>query len=136
MKTHLAAVGSVVGSAVLTAGALLGAPAASAQTTAYPTTPFDVTYGASYVRGTLTWYNRSVGVEGTLRAVGCRRAWFGAYSASHSQLDVKSTSTKCDVTYPIKTLLNADVPGGAAYVIVCLDDANANPLKCERYYRP
>lgn len=60
MKTHLAA---ALGSVVLTAGTLLCAPAAGAQTAAYPTTAVDVTYGASYVRGTLTWYNRSVGVE-------------------------------------------------------------------------
>ncbi|GHI90446.1 hypothetical protein ACWGF3_17710 [Streptomyces xanthophaeus] len=133
MKTHLAA---ALGSVVLTAGTLLGAPAASAQTAAYPTTPFDVTYGASYARGTLTWYNRSVGVDGTLRAVGCRRAWFGAYGASGNELGAKSTSTKCDVTYPLQTVIPADVPGGAVYVIVCIDDANANPLKCVRYNRP
>ncbi|MEU9236026.1 hypothetical protein [Streptomyces subrutilus] len=133
MKTHLAA---ALGSVALTAGLLLGAPAASAQTAAYPTTAFDVTYGASYVRGTLTWYNRSVGVDGTLRAVGCRRAWFGAYGASGNQLGARSTGTKCDTTYPVKTVIPADAPGGAAYVIVCVDDANANPLKCERYNRP
>ncbi|MCX5613306.1 MULTISPECIES: hypothetical protein [unclassified Streptomyces] len=133
MKTHLAA---ALGSVVLTAGTLLCAPAAGAQTAAYPTTAVDVTYGASYVRGTLTWYNRSVGVEGTLRAVGCRRAWFGAYGASGNELGARSTSTKCDVTYPVSTGIPADVPGGAAYVIVCIDDANANPLKCVRYDRP
>ncbi|MGW3635378.1 hypothetical protein ACWD7F_35460 [Streptomyces sp. NPDC005122] len=133
MKTHLAA---AVGSVVLTAGTLLGAPAASAQTAAYPTTAFDVTYGASYARGTLTWYNRSVGADGTLRAVGCRRAWFGTYTASANWLDARSTSTQCDVTYPIKATVPADVPGGAAFVIVCVDDANANPLKCVQYNRP
>ncbi|MEU9143980.1 hypothetical protein [Streptomyces sp. NPDC048349] len=133
MKTYLAA---ALGSAALTAGMLLGTPAASAQTAAYPTTAFDVPYGASYVRGTLTWYNRSVGAEGVLRAVGCRRAWFGAYGASGNELGARSTSTKCDVTYPIETVIPADVPGGAAYVIVCIDDANANPLRCERYDRP
>lgn len=133
MKTHLAA---ALGSVVLTAGTLLGAPAAVAQPAAYPTTPVDVTYGASYIRGTLTWYNRSVGFVGTLRAVGCRRAWFGAYDASGNQLGAKSTSTKCDVTYPINTGIPADVPGGAAYVIVCMDDANAQPLKCVKYNRP
>ncbi|MFI6334672.1 hypothetical protein [Streptomyces sp. NPDC050535] len=133
MKTHLAA---ALGSVVLTAGTLLGAPAAGAQTAAYPTTAFDVTYGASYARGTLTWFNRSVGADGTLRAVGCRRAWFGTYDASGNQLDARSTSTQCDTTYPIVTTIPANVPGGAAYVIVCVDDATASPLKCERYNRP
>ncbi|WP_406131585.1 hypothetical protein [Streptomyces sp. NBC_00989] len=133
MKTHLAA---AVGSVVLTAGTLLGAPAAGAQTAAYPTTTFDVTYGASYARGTLTWYNRSVGVDGTLRAVGCRRAWIGTYTASASELDARSTSTQCDATYPIVTTVPADVPGGAGIVVVCVADANANPLKCMGYSRP
>ncbi|MFF8268390.1 hypothetical protein ACF059_13460 [Streptomyces sp. NPDC016562] len=133
MKTRFAA---ALGSVALAAGMLLGAPAASAQTTAYPTTTVDVPYGASYIHGTLTWYNRSVGFNGTLRAVGCRRAWFAAYDASGNQFDARSTSTKCDVTYPFSVSIPADAPGGAASVVVCLDDANAKPLKCVKYYRP
>ncbi|MFD3695113.1 hypothetical protein ACFWUZ_02995 [Streptomyces sp. NPDC058646] len=134
MKTHLAA---AVGSVVLTAGTSLGVPAASAQSAAYPTSPVHVPYGASYVDGTLTWYNRSVEFDGTLRAVGCRRAWFGTYGASGNELGARSTSTKCNVTYPIKDLvIPANVAGGAAYVIVCVDDANAKPLTCVRYDRP
>ncbi|WP_190016401.1 hypothetical protein [Streptomyces lucensis] len=136
MKPQLAA---AVGSAVLTAATVLGAPAAGAQTAAYPTTPITgVSYGASYISGTLTWYNRSVGVDGELRAVGCRRAWVGAYDASGIRLGAKSTSTKCDVTYSLNDFpaVPADVPGGAAYVVVCLDDATASPLDCETFYRP
>ncbi|MFF0203216.1 hypothetical protein [Streptomyces sp. NPDC005017] len=136
MKPQLAA---AVGSAVLTAATVLGAPAAGAQTAAYPTTPITgVSYGASYISGTLTWYNRSVGVDGALRAVGCRRAWVGAYDASGIRLGAKSTSTKCDVTYSLNEFpaVPADVPGGAAYVVVCLDDATASPLDCETFYRP
>ncbi|MDQ0605426.1 hypothetical protein QF037_009771 [Streptomyces canus] len=133
MKTHLAA---AVGSVVLTAGTLLGAPAAGAQTAAYPTSPFYVDdYAASYAYGTLTWYNRSVGVDGTLQAVGCRRVWFGAYGASDKLLGTRSTSTQCNTTYPLKTGIPADVTGGATYVIVCIDDHNAQPIKCERYDR-
>lgn len=101
-----------------------------------PDLPCRVPQGAGYVRGTLTWYNRSVAFDGTLRAVGCRRPWFGAYCASGNELSARSTSTKCDLTYPISVGIPADAPGGAAYVIVCVDDANANPLKCERYNRP
>ncbi|MFG2652452.1 hypothetical protein [Streptomyces sp. NPDC048436] len=133
MKTHLAA---AVGTVVLTAGTLLGAPAVSAQTAAYPTTAVDIPYGASYLRGTVTWYNRSVAFSGTLRAVGCRRAWFGTYSASGTPLGTASTSTKCDVTYPFNVGIPADVPGGAASLIVCIDDANASPLKCVKFNRP
>ncbi|MWA08341.1 hypothetical protein [Streptomyces sp. BA2] len=132
MKTHLAALGSLL----LTAGTLLGAPAAGAQTAAYPTTPFDVTVGASYLRGTLTWYNRSVGADGTLRAVGCHRAWFGAYGASGQELGTWSTGIKCDGTYRFNGTIPADGPGGAAYVKVCLDDVNTPSSKCVRYNRP
>ncbi|MGV9841959.1 hypothetical protein ACWDUB_07610 [Streptomyces fungicidicus] len=131
MKTQLA---TVVGSAVLTAATVLGA-----QTAAYPTTPItDVSYGASYISGTLTWYNRAVGVDGALRAVGCRRAWVGTYDASGNSLGARSTSTKCDVTYSLDDFppVPADVPGGAAYVVVCLDDASASSLDCELFYRP
>lgn len=133
MKTHFAA---ALGSVVLTAGTLLVAPAPAVAQAPASVSKFDVTYGASYARGTLTWSNRWVGVEGTLRAVGCRRAWFGAYDASDNKLDEASTGTKCNTTYPLKTDLSADKPGGAAYVIVCLDDENAKPLKCKSYNRP
>ncbi|MBT2469178.1 hypothetical protein J7E97_15175 [Streptomyces sp. ISL-66] len=133
MKTHLAA---ALGSVVLTAGALLGAPAAGAQTAAYPTTAVDVTFDDSYLRGTVTWYNRSVAFNGTFRAVGCHRAWFGAHGASGNELGTWSTGTQCDVTYPINIAIPADAPGGAAYVRVCIDDAKTNSFKCIRYTRP
>ncbi|MFF1411918.1 hypothetical protein ACFVX6_19400 [Streptomyces sp. NPDC058289] len=133
MKTHLAA---ALGSVALTAGILLGAPVAGAQTAAYSTTAVNVTFGAGYLRGTLTWYDRSVGFDGTLRAVGCQSAWFGAYGASGNELGTWSTGTKCDVTYPFNIGIPADAPGGAAYVRVCIDDAHANSSKCIKYTRP
>ncbi|MGW7194721.1 hypothetical protein [Streptomyces chryseus] len=134
MKTHLAA---ALGSVVLTAGTLLGAPAAvGAQTAPYPTTPFDVTLGASSVRGTLTWYNRSVGADGTLRAASCVRVSFSAYGASGNELGNRITSTKCSGTYPFNIGLPAEVPGGAASVRICLEDVGTNALKCVRYNRP
>ncbi|WP_371749858.1 hypothetical protein OG302_41125 [Streptomyces sp. NBC_01283] len=132
MKTHLAA---ALGSVVLTAGTLLGAPTAvGAQSAPYPSTPFDVTLGASYVRGTLTWYDRSVGVSGNLRAVGCNRVGFSTYGASGNELGSRSSSTQCDVTYQFSTGLPANVTGGAASVKICL--SNANALKCGWYNRP
>ncbi|MFF1381304.1 hypothetical protein [Streptomyces sp. NPDC058308] len=133
MNTHLAA---ALGSVALTAGALLGAPAAGAQTAAYPVTPFDVTSGGGHLRGTLTWYDRSVGVDGTLRAVGCHSAWFGAYGASGQELGSWGTGTQCDVTFPFKAAIPANAPGGAAYVRVCIADVNVNSSKCVRYNRP
>ncbi|WP_244315784.1 hypothetical protein [Streptomyces albidochromogenes] len=120
---------------MLTAGTLLGAPAAGAQTAPYPSTPFDVTLGASSVRGTLTWYDRSVGAGGKLRAVDCNRVRFSTYDASGNELGTWSTSTQCKVTYQFRTVIPSDVPGGAASVRICLGDANT-ALKCEWYNRP
>ncbi|MEU4998479.1 hypothetical protein [Streptomyces sp. NPDC021622] len=131
MKTHLAA---ALGSIVLTAGTLLGAPAAGAQSAPYPSTPFDVTIGASSVRGTLTWRDRSVEAAGTHRAVGCNRVWFSTYGASGNELGTWSSGTRCNVTYQFNAVAPADVPGGAASVRICLDANTA--LKCEWYNRP
>ncbi|MEU5951633.1 hypothetical protein [Streptomyces sp. NPDC047525] len=131
MKTHLTA---ALGSIVLTAGTLLGAPAAGAQTVPFPSTSFDVTIGASSVRGTLTWRDRSVGAAGTHRAVGCNRLWLSTYGASGIELGTWSSGTRCNVTYQFSVMSPADVPGGAASVRICLE-ANA-ALACESYNRP
>ncbi|GGV67496.1 hypothetical protein GCM10010277_76220 [Streptomyces longisporoflavus] len=133
MKTHLAA---ALGSVVLTAGTLLGAPTAvGAQSAPYPSTPFDVTAGASSVQGTLTWYNRSVGATGKLRAGDCTRLRFSTYGASGNELGSWRSSIQCNVTYQFSTVLPANAPGGAASVEICLGDAHA-ALTCERYSRP
>ncbi|MGW6026514.1 hypothetical protein [Streptomyces sp. NPDC055099] len=131
MKTHLAA---GLGSIVLTAGTLLGAPAAGAQTAPYPSTSFDVTIGASSVRGTLTWRDRSVGAAGTHRAAGCGRVLFSTYGASGSVLGTVSSGTRCNVTYQFRHELPADAPGGVASVRICLEANTA--LACEWYNRP
>ncbi|MEU5896552.1 MULTISPECIES: hypothetical protein [unclassified Streptomyces] len=133
MKTHLAA---ALGSLVLTAGTLLGAPAAvGAQSAPYPSLAFDVTVGASSVRGTLTWYDRSVGASGKLTTVGCNRLQIIAYGASGNELGSWRGSIQCDVTYQFRTVLPAHAPGGAPSVDVCLGDTNT-ARTCERYNKP
>ncbi|MFD3657674.1 hypothetical protein [Streptomyces sp. NPDC058620] len=51
MRTRLAAALSAF---ALTTGLLLRAPAASAHTSDYPDSEFDVTFGNTYTKGTLT----------------------------------------------------------------------------------
>ncbi|MFF6786940.1 hypothetical protein [Streptomyces sp. NPDC012510] len=128
MKTYLAA---VLGSVVLTAGALLGAPAASgAQTAPYPSTPIDIWLGASSIRGTLTWYGSPV-AAGAFRSVGCNRMWSSAYDASGNELAFSSTNTQCDMT----SAFNIAFPRATESVEICL--VGANPArKCEWYNRP
>ncbi|MGR4880499.1 hypothetical protein ACIPUC_13820 [Streptomyces sp. LARHCF249] len=143
MKTHLAA---ALGSVVLTAGALLGAPAAGAQTAAYPTTDFDVTVGNTWTKGTITWYNRSVVVTGTHKSVSsagpayCRRTWAYTYNAADTvklgSAGSDSSDTACGTSKNFSFAVPADVPGGAGLVRVCLDDGNLKDLLCHPYRRP
>ncbi|MCY0951426.1 hypothetical protein [Streptomyces sp. H27-S2] len=143
MKTHLAA---ALGSVVLTAGTLLGAPAAGAQTataTAYPTSPFNIEFGATWTRGTVTWYNRSVRVVGQHRsAVGdspvtCRTTWAYTLQGDRAVIGMGGGSPiACGTIKPYDFFVPADKPGGAAYVRVCLDDGNLKDLACQLIARP
>lgn len=144
MQSHLAA---ALGSVVLTAGTLLGAPAVSAQAAAYPVTPYGpIAVGNTWTQGTITWYNRSVVVKGTHKSVSsagpeyCRRTWVYTYDANGAKLGSAgsdSSDTACGTTKDFSPILvPADVPGGAALVRVCLDDGNLKDLLCHPYRRP
>ncbi|PWI13039.1 hypothetical protein DI272_01985 [Streptomyces sp. Act143] len=144
MKTHLAA---VLGSAVLTAGTLLGAPAAGAQTSAYPVTPVEpIEVGNTWTMGTITWYDRSIAVAGTHKSVSaagpeyCRRTWVYTYDAAGARLGSAGSyaaDTACGTTKTYSSFaVPANVPGGAALVRVCLDDGNLKDLLCRPYRRP
>ncbi|MFJ8085441.1 hypothetical protein ACIQ6Y_33295 [Streptomyces sp. NPDC096205] len=142
MKAHLAA---ALGSAVLTAGTLLGAPAAGAQTVAYPITTFDIPVGNTWTKGTVTWYNRSIEVVGTHKSVSaagsayCRRTWAYTYDAAGRMLGSAGSApsdTACGNTKDYRFVVPADVVGGAALVRVCLDDGNLKDLLCDPARRP
>ncbi|WP_203862988.1 hypothetical protein [Plantactinospora mayteni] len=91
--------------------ALAGAPAAA--NTAATASDFYVTYGASYIRGTITWYNRSADVDGVVHAVSeCRRASFTAMS-DYELTDAGVSPEACpgtDTSFSIR--LSIDVIGG------------------------
>lgn len=128
---------SAIMAAVAAAAALVlaGAPAATAAPAAYPTTLFTVQSGNSYFTGTITWYNRSVGVVGGFNADECRRV-YGTAWAGITPLDERSSSTHCN-TYTNETIpLAADVPGGASRVYISLTDANGAVLDDDYYYHP
>ncbi|MEU0161678.1 hypothetical protein ABZ154_23290 [Streptomyces sp. NPDC006261] len=134
MKAHLAA---ALGSLVLTAGTLLGAPAAvGAQTAApHPSTPIDIRLGAGSVRDTLTWYDRSPMADGTLRAVDCNRMWFSAYGASGNKLGTWMTSTHCNVTSHFTFALPGGGPDATASIEICLGGVNL-AATCAWHNRP
>ncbi|MFI8423428.1 hypothetical protein [Streptomyces sp. NPDC085479] len=136
MRTRLAA---VVGTLVLGAGLVVNAPAAHA---ADPVTKFDVTYGNTYTRGTITWHNRSVTVAGEQKSVSstsCRGTTAFTLDSHDKKLALAFTSRTCGISERFDPfVVSADVPGGAAVVRICLDDGKipATYYSCKRYGRP
>jgi hypothetical protein len=96
------------------------AAAAPASADAYPTLNFLVKDGAGgYFSGTVTFYNRSVGVVGAFNASGCERAYATSLVDS-TALDARSTSLHCDTVTDANFSLSADVPGGANRVYLAI----------------
>ncbi|MGC3861229.1 hypothetical protein ACPSM1_13690 [Micromonospora chersina] len=137
LASTLAATGIVAG---------LAAPAQAA----YPTSSYYVGPGNTYTYGTLTWYNRSVGYDGTnLAQEGqCRQTRFRTFTSGGSQLGSTTAGFVCTAVGNGKRAnsygggVAADVAGGAAYVEVCLMGSSfpsSEPmtvLTCTNYYRP
>ncbi|WP_125797503.1 hypothetical protein [Amycolatopsis sp. WAC 01376] len=117
--------GAVVAVAASVAGMVFAAAPASATVAAYPTSDFSIEVGASYYKGTVTWYNRSVSVNGAFKASGCRRVYAEAIAGTR-WLDWQSSSTWCDESGPAPLHLNADVDGGATKVNVWMTTENAS----------
>lgn len=115
-KSRRRKVGAVVAAAAAVAGMISAAApvaaAAPAAATAYPTSTFKIPYGASYYNGTVTWYNRSVGVDGAFKASNCRRIYGRAW-AGDTSLDFKSSSLWCNKAGPASLPLDANVVGGS-----------------------
>jgi len=115
---------------------------------AYPTSSFSETWGQTYTRGTLTWYNRNVGVAGTERvtAGNCRGTSAYAFTSWDSLLGSGITLPACrEPGWPTGNVdfsfaIPANIAGGAAYVRVCLyADTYRGPgteLVCDRYNHP
>ena len=94
------------------------AAAAPASVDAYPTSDFYIEgYDGSYFSGTVTWYNRSVGVAGIYNAVGCTRVYMAALDGRRV-LDERSTSLHCNKVTLENIPLSANVPGGADRVYI------------------
>ncbi|GHH86420.1 hypothetical protein GCM10018793_58240 [Streptomyces sulfonofaciens] len=137
MRAHLAA---ALGTAVLTAGVLSGAPAAEAQTSA--AYAFHVPNGNTWTDGTVTFYNRSVLVEGVHKSVDatsmetCRATYAYTLDINSHELGRNGSDTAdtaCGNSRSFSFTVPADVAGGAAFVRICLDDGYYKDLTCLRY---
>lgn len=98
-----------VGLVVLTASVVGVVPSAQASTTR----SFDLKYGATYTRGTITFYNRSAKIVGVQRAVsadisGCRYTAFWANPEGGSI----TTDNTCNGTHNYSFTIELDQPGG------------------------
>ncbi len=141
MRTRLA---TALCGVALTAGTVLSAPAATAQASAYPTKTFDVTVGNTFTRGTITWYARSVTVTGVHKSVdagNCRGTSVFTLNSDNAELGRGfSDDIACGTSRDFSLSVEADVPGGAAVVRICLDDGgaadNVTYYLCKRYGRP
>jgi hypothetical protein len=139
MRSRIAA---ILSTTAVTAGVCLGAPVASAHAASYPVTKFDVTYGNTYTRGTITWYSRSVTLSGVEKSVdrdSCRGTTAYTLTSSNKQLGKgRANFIPCGTSSDFTLTVPANAPGGAAVVRVCLDTevpigGTVKLLKCERY---
>ncbi|MEV6443062.1 hypothetical protein [Amycolatopsis sp. NPDC051716] len=108
------------------------APAGAAD---YPVSYFLVKDGTGgYFSGRVTWYNRSVGIVGSLNSSGCERA-LARSIVNLKELDARSTSLRCNTVTSVSFSLSADVPGGADRVYVDLTDEYGRILDFMNCYR-
>ncbi|MEU6848694.1 hypothetical protein ABZ901_01980 [Actinacidiphila alni] len=148
MRKPLATTAAALSTALLTAGLLAAAPAADAASTraasaSYPVSSFNVTYGNTYTKGTITWYNRSIHVAGTQKSVSadsCRGTTaFGVDSKNHDVRRDFSLYSVCGTSAPFTIDVDFGVPG-VSVARICLDNGAKTPpvvyLKCVRYGRP
>ncbi|MFF6918634.1 hypothetical protein [Streptomyces sp. NPDC012466] len=125
---------AVTAAASVAAGMAFATAPATAATTGVTAAPISIVYGASYYKGTATWSNRSVDVQGSFKATGCRRMYAHAW-AGDTELDYRSTSTWCDRSGSAPFPLEANVVGGSDSIWVYMTDANGNYLKGQTCYR-
>ncbi|MET8542800.1 hypothetical protein ABZW03_19410 [Kitasatospora sp. NPDC004799] len=105
------------------------------------TTDFDIVYGNTSTKGTLTWYKRSVALSGQGRSedsAGCRDTTATSYSAAGTELGSVHTGAVCGASKNYNVVIPANVVGGAFTVRICLDDGATPPatLKCQDSRRP
>ncbi|WIX92459.1 hypothetical protein [Amycolatopsis sp. DG1A-15b] len=97
--------------------------AAPAAVAADPRTQFGpLRYGASYALGYLRWHARSVDVDYSIKAYGCRTLWAFGYDANGNLHYPPAQATVCDTTDTETMNVPVDVPGGASRVLLQFDD--------------
>ncbi|MDT7784128.1 MAG: hypothetical protein QOF58_2547 [Pseudonocardiales bacterium] len=106
------------GTAAAVASATLAALAAPPAQAADPRTQFEkLSYGASYAVGYIRWHARSIDVDYSIKAHGCRLLQATTYNTGGEPLRTNESGWVCDTTDTDTRNVGADVPGGAASVV-------------------
>ncbi|MHA6621268.1 hypothetical protein [Pseudonocardia sp. DLS-67] len=111
---------ALIGLAAVLAMVFVAATPAEAAT--YPRSTFRVPYGNTYTTGTVTFYNRTVVVEGEQKAVsssGCRKTT-GITMAGDEQLGQSEWAWTCSGSVKYSFTVPANRAGGATQVWVTL----------------
>jgi hypothetical protein len=77
----------------------VGVYPSAAKAEAYPSSSFYVSYGNTVARGTVTWYNRSIGVSYSFKTAsgsGCWTLWVEAYNPTPSDAAFGLGSIVCN----------------------------------------
>jgi hypothetical protein len=129
---HRAKVAAAVAAAAV-ATVVSAAPSALA---ADPSTEFKLEYGASYALGHVRWHLRSVDVDYSIKAYGCRQLVAFGYDADGTKRGSAYSPVVCNFTYTSTMNVPVNVPGGAAYVRFYFVDENNTTLDTKKYLRP
>lgn len=134
VKSRTRRLGAAVAVAASVGGMVFAATPTTATVAEHPTSAFSIVVGASYYKGTVTWYNRSVKVDEAFKARGCRRVYARAFAGGTS-LDFKSSSTWCDRSGPADFSLDANVVGGANKIWIYMTDESQTYIEGQTCYR-
>jgi len=123
---------TVLIASMLAAVGLLAAPAvgsASTSESAYPVTSFRLPYGASLLAGEITWYNRSVHITGSVKAVSTGKTGFFQGESPNCLSAWETRTASVGETRGFVVDIPCDYPGGITIVYIKLYDVQGNYLR-------
>jgi len=126
---------------VLGLAGALGSSPANATTTApdaiTATSDFHLEYGASILDGTITWFNRSLHIGGSVKAVsGSKQGEFIGYNGNVSCIFDETRTTAAGTTRGFGFDETCDLRGGFSEVDIYLNDGAGNILRSQFITRP
>jgi hypothetical protein len=128
-KVAAAVAAAAVATVVSTAPSALAADAS---------TEYHLEYGASYALGHLRWHQRSVDVDYSIKAYGCRQLVAFGYDANGTKRGSNYSPLVCNLPDAYTNTMNVpvDVPGGPSFVRLYFVDEYNTTLDMKKYLHP